>query len=138
TTGITKHLGVETKSHLFAMDDGLMTNAIWLRPIGAPDAAPATIVLDDKGKAATSTVVTDRLNRGEQVLAADLPFHGDAWRGEGTWMFEQMIYTTGGRPLGIEAAHLMELAHWLKRQGAPRVRLESSGKRNQVVVLVVA
>ena len=138
TTGITKHGGIETKSHLFAMADGLMTNGVWLRPIGAAASAPATIILDDKGKMATSESVTDRLNRGEQVLAADLPFHGDAWKGDSTWLFEQMINTTGARPLGIEAAHLIELAGWLKQQGAPRVRLESSGMRNQVVALVAA
>jgi hypothetical protein len=123
---------------MFAMADGLMTNGLWLRPIGAPDTAPATIVLNDKGKGAASEVVTDRLNRGEQVLAADLPFQGDSWKAETTWLFEQMINTTGARPLGIEAAHLIELARWLKQQGAPGVRLDATGMRNQVVVLVAA
>src|SRR5579863_1167327 len=138
TTGISKHVGVETKAHLWAMNDGLMTNGVWLRPIGAPDTAPATIILDDKGKAATSEPVAERLYRGEQVVDADLPFHGDAWKQDSTWLFEQMIVTTGARPLGIEAAHLIELAYWLKRQGAPRVRLETSGIRNQVVALIAA
>ena len=138
TTGVSKHGGIETKSHLFAMSDGLMTNGLWLRPIGALDTAAATIVLDDKGKGAASEVVTDRLNRGEQVLAADLPFQGDAWKDENTWLLEQMINTTGARPLGIEAAHLIEVARWLKQQGAPSVRLDASGMRNQVVVLIAA
>jgi hypothetical protein len=138
TTGITKHGGIETKAHLLAMSDGLMTNGVWLRPIGAPDTAPATIILDDKGKVATSEPVAERLYRGEQVLAADLPFQGDAWKQDSTWLFEQMIVTIGARPLGIEAAHLIELANWLKRQGAPRVRLETSGMRNQVVGLIAA
>src|SRR5579871_723341 len=138
TTGISKHGGVETKSHLFAMADGLMTNALWLRPIGASDTVAATIVLDDKGKSATSEPVTDRLNRGEQVLAADLPFHGDAWRDDSTWLLEQMIVTTGTRPLGIEVAHLVEIARWLKQHGAPQVRIEASGMRNQAVSLVAA
>jgi len=138
TTGISKHGGIETKAHLFAMTDGLTTNAIWLRPIGAADTAPATIVIDDKGKSATSEPVTERLTRGEQVLAADLPFHGDAWKDDSTWLFEQMINTTGTRPLGIETAHLIELARWLKRQGAPSVRLESSGMRSQVAALVAS
>src|SRR5260370_37245085 len=109
------------------MADGLTSNAIWLKPIGAQDTASATIVLDDKGKRATADSVADRLNRGDMVLALDLPFHGDAWHGDGTWMFEQFLYTTGDRPLGIEAAHLIELANWMKRQGAVHVRLETSG-----------
>jgi len=138
TTGINKHGGIETKAHLLAMNDGLMTNGVWLRPIGAPDSARATIILDDKGKAATSEPVAERLYRGEQVLAADLPFQGDAWKQDSTWLFEQMIVTTGARPLGIEAAHLIELANWMKHRGAPKVRLETSGIRNQVVALVAA
>jgi hypothetical protein len=71
------------------------------------------------------------------VLALDLPFHGDAWNH--AWMFEQILYTTGDRPLGIEAAHLIELANWMKRRnGSGKVRLESSGMRNQVVALVAS
>jgi len=138
TTGISKHLGVESKSHLFVMADGLSSNAIWLKAIGAPDTAPATIVLDDKGKGASAAPVANRLNRGEQVLALDLPFHGDAWHQDGTWLFGQMLYTIGDRPLGIEVAHLIELANWLKRRGATSMRLESSGMRNQVVALVAS
>jgi hypothetical protein len=138
TIGVSKHGGIETKAHLFAMADGLTTTGIWLRPIGALDSAPATIILDDKGKADTSVAVTDRVNRGEQVLAADLPFYGDAWKDESTWLFEQIIDATGARPLGIEAAHLVELAHWLKQQGAPKVRLEASGIRSQLAALVAA
>jgi hypothetical protein len=72
------------------------------------------------------------------VLAADLPFQGDTWKQESTSLFEQMIVTTGARPLGIEAAHLIELANWLKRRGASGVRLETSGMRNQVVGLLAA
>jgi hypothetical protein len=49
-----------------------------------------------------------------------------------------MINTTGARPLGIEAAHLIELAQWLKRQGATRVRLETNGPRTQVAALIAA
>ncbi len=136
TTGITKHGGVESKSHLFAMADGLTSNAIWLRAIGAPDTAVATIILNDKGKRASAVAVTNRVNRGEQVLALDLPFQGDAWDQEGTWSLGQMLYATGDRPLGVEVAHLIELSHWLKRRGAGQVRVETTGIRNQVVALV--
>jgi hypothetical protein len=49
-----------------------------------------------------------------------------------------MIYTTGDRPLGIEAAHLIGIANWLKQRGAASVRVEASGMRNQVVTMVAA
>jgi len=71
-------------------------------------------------------------------MALDLPFHGDAWKQEGTWLFGQMLYTTGDRPLGIEAAHLIEVAKWLKHRGATKVRVEADGMRNQVAALVAA
>jgi hypothetical protein len=137
TTGITKHLGVETQTHLFAMS-GLMSSAIWLKPIGGSDNAIATIILDDKGKGITAFPVADRLNRGEQVVAVDLPFQGASWKQEESYLFEQMIYTTGDRPLGIEAAHLIGIANWLKQRGAASVRVEASGMRNQVVTMVAA
>jgi hypothetical protein len=138
TIGITKHHGVETRAHLFAMADGLITDAVWLKPIDSTEKIPATIVLDDNGREATAEPVIDRINRGEQVVSADLPFYGQPWKNDSTWLFEQMINTTGARPLGIEVAHLIELAHWLKRTGSPRIRLESSGRRTQVVALVAA
>ena len=120
TVGITKHHGVETRAHLFAMADGLVTDAVWLQPIDASGKIPATIVLDDNGREATAEPVTDRIDRGEQVVAADLPFYGRPWKDDSTWLLEQMINTTGGRPLGIEVAHLIELAQWLKRSGSPK------------------
>jgi hypothetical protein len=50
-----------------------------------------------------------------------------------------MLYTIGDRPLGVEAAHLIAIANWLKQRAAvPAVRLETSGIRNQVVALVAS
>ena len=57
---------------------------------------------------------------------------------EPTWLMEQNLYATGDRPLGIEVAHLIALANWLKHQGAGQIRLESTGIRNQVVALVAS
>ena len=138
TTGISKHGGVETKSHLFSMAGGLPATAIWLKPIGIANTAPATIILDDKGRGAASVPVTDRLSRSEQVLALDLSFQGEAWIHGDTWLLEQMLNTTGDRPLGVEAAQLIAIANWWKHHGAPKVRLETGGIRSQVVALVAS
>jgi hypothetical protein len=143
-TAVTKHLGVETKARMFTMEDGMASNGIWLKAIGIPDTAPATIVLNDLGKGSSAVQAADSLNRGEQVLAVDLPFTGDAWHQNTTWMFEptwlleQNLYATGDRPLGIEVAHLIALANWMKHQGSGQVRLETMGIRNQVVALVAS
>jgi hypothetical protein len=143
-SSVTKHLGVETKARLFAMQDGMSSNGIWLKAIGVPDTAPATIVLNDQGRNSSAVQVADSLNRSEQVLAVDLPFTGDAWHQDTPWMFEptwlleQNLYATGDRPLGIEVAHLIALGNWMRRQGAAKVRVETTGIRNQVVALVAS
>ena len=134
TTGVTKHAGVETRSHLFTAGDGLTSSAVWLKPIGAPDTAPLTIVLDDRGKQAASVRVAEALNRGGQVLALDLPFYGAAWP-DRAWEHQQILNTIGERPLGIEAAHLIAIVLRMKQ---PEVNIATWGIRSQVAALVAA
>jgi hypothetical protein len=80
------------------------------------------------------------VNRGEHVLTVDLPFSGDA--SPPPYVRDQlalMLATVGERAIAVEAAQLTALAEWMKQSsGASRVRLESSGIRSQVVVLVAA
>jgi dienelactone hydrolase len=139
TTAISKHLGIESKSHLLSMGDGLSATAVWLKPIGAPDNAPVTIVLDDKGKAAAGEQIAGRLNRGDQVLAVDLAFLGDAWKQEGVPDLLELVAGLGERPIGVETAQLIEIAKWMKKRAHDAtVRLESSGIRTQVVSLLAS
>jgi dienelactone hydrolase len=137
TTAISKHLGIESKSHLISLDNGLSATAVWFKPIGASNNVPATIILDDKGKAASAANIADRLNRGEQVLAIDLPFIGEAWKGDATSELLQLVSGTGARPLGEETAALVQIVSWVEDQAhAQKVRIESSGMRSQVVSMI--
>lgn len=139
TTAISKHLGIESKSHLISLDNGLSATAVWFKPIGGSNNVPATIVLDDKGKAASAANIADRLNRGEQVLAIDLPFVGEAWKGEATSDLLQLVSGAGARPLGEETAALVQIVRWMENQAhAQKVRIESSGMRSQVVSLTAS
>jgi hypothetical protein len=139
TVAITKHGGVETKSHLFAMEGGLNASGVWLKAIEAPENAPITIVMDDRGRADAAGEVSDRVNRGEQVLALDLTFSGDAWKQPAAWQLQQMIYGQGERPLGIRVAQLLALAQWMgERAGGGQPRLEARGIRSQVTALLAA
>lgn len=139
TTAISKHLGIESKSHLFTMADGLTATAVWLKPIAAPDTVPVTIILDDKGKAAPADRIADRLNRGEQVLAVDLAFTGDAWKADTVPDLQQLVSATGERPIGIETSELIEIVRFMgNRAHQPKVRLESNGIRSQVVCLLAS
>ena len=137
---ITKHMGVETKSFLFLLSNGLTANGVWLRGIGVGDHAPVTVILNDGGKKAAGGEVADRVNRGEQVLALDLLFMGDAWGKEpGADDYTQIMHGVGDRPLGLQAAQLIEVSRWAReRAGVDNLRLEITGMRNQVAGLVAA
>lgn len=139
TIAITKHGGVESRSHIFAMKPGLSASGVWLKPIAAPPDSPITIVLDDRGQAESSAVVADRINRGEQVLALDLAFTGSAWKHEDNGSLQQVIATQGERPLGIRVGQLLEVAKWLReRSNGAQVRIETNGIRSQVAALTAA
>ena len=140
TVANTKNQGVETKSYLFQMKNGLSADAVWAKAIASPETAPATIVLNDKGNSASNETVSDRINRGEQVLALDLIFTGRAWQGKTLpYWYEQILHGLGDRPLGLEVAQLVELTRWLaSRSATPRVRIEATGMRNQVTAETAA
>jgi dienelactone hydrolase len=139
TVANTKNKGVETKSYLFSFENGLSASAVWAKSIAVPDDAPVTIVVHDGGKKAAAVEVSDRVNRGEQVLVVDLVFMGEAWSKTGSAAYQQIFHGTGDRPLGLEAAQLAAITRWMCAQsGTPKARLESRGIRNQVVSLVAS
>ena len=160
TVANSKNKGVETKSYIFQMTlqpatgsregdrpmgGALSANAVWLKGIVTPPNAPATIVLNDKGRKAAATEVSDRVNHDEQVLALDLLFTGDAWKNASKWQdndpdsLAEVLDGIGDRPLGLEAAQLIEIAHWFRTHaGVPKVRIEATGIRNQVIASVAA
>jgi hypothetical protein len=136
----TKNKGVETRSFRFAFRNGLSATGVWVKAIATPYGSAATIVIDDQGRKTTAEQVSERVNRGEQVLAIDLPFTGDAApKPYDREQFALMLATVGERAIAVQAAQLAALAEWLKQSfGAPNVRIESRGIRSQVVTLVAA
>jgi dienelactone hydrolase len=139
TVAISKNKGLESKTYLFRMDNGLSASGVWLHSISSPNDGGATILLDDSGKKGTAVPAADRVNRGEQVLAADLAFTGEPWRDPEAWGFEQILHATGDRAIGLEAAQLIEMARWLRSNtGRKQVRVETSGIRTQSIALIAA
>jgi hypothetical protein len=140
---VSKSRGLETRGYRFDFQNGLGATGVWLRAITASPSAAVTIVLNDEGKKASQVEVSDRVNRGEEVLAADLLFTGDSappssfrgGKGLGSAAYTQMIATAGERAIGLEAAQLIALAHWFARG---KVRVEANGIRSQVTALVAA
>jgi dienelactone hydrolase len=137
--GSTKHSGLETISYRFQFSNGLTATAVRLKALTTPDSAPVTIILNDKGKKASAAEVSQRVNRGEIVLAADLLFIGDMAPASrpGPGGYAQLLATFGERALSLEAAQLVTLSRWLSERSQTRtVRLESTGIRSQVLSLV--
>jgi hypothetical protein len=136
---------VESLSYRFEMSNELSATGVWLKEIPTPEAAPMTLVLNDKGVHAAAAEMWDRLpevanrmQRGEQVLVLDILFTGDAAPNSPS-RFTNMLNAAGERPLGMEAAQLIALARWAQIYWqAPRVRLEATGMRSQVAALVAS
>src|SRR5208337_2969514 len=99
-----------------------------------------TLVLNDKGRKAAGEAVSDRVNRGEQVLALDVVFNGETVpQSPDPTDYELITASMGDRPLGLEVSQLIGAAKLLAlTSGQPRLRLEASGTRSQVVALVAA
>jgi len=137
-TNNSKRLGLETLSYRFDFSNGLSATGIWLKAISAPSDGPVTIVLADEGYKAAAEVVSERVNRGEQVLALDLLFNG-ATAPENPADWEMLVATTGNRPLGLEAAQLLAVAAWLRtNQGRRGINVVTEGIRNQVIAVTSA
>ncbi|HEU0139076.1 MAG TPA: hypothetical protein VFQ79_05180 [Bryobacteraceae bacterium] len=138
--GNTHQRGLETRSYRFEFDNGLSASAVWLQALSAPQEGPATIVLNDDGRKAAGGEVSDRVNRGERVLALDPLFVGDAQpQATGLRTFGQLLAATGDRALGIEAAQVASTGRWIRESGSAKMlRIETSGIRSQVIALVAA
>ena len=136
----TKDKGLETLSYRLDFSNGLGALGVWLKGITAPSNAPATLVLSDKGRKAAGEAVSDRVNRGEQVLALDVIFNGETVpQSPDPTDYELIVASMGDRPLGLEVGQLIGAARWLAQtSGQAHVRLEAAGLRSQVVALAAA
>lgn len=136
----SKQMGVESLDYRFDFSDGLSATGTWLQAIAVPGSPPATIILADHGRRAASELVSDRVNRGEQVLALDLIMNGEM-RPEkpDSSDYDYLMDVVGVRPLGLEVAQLIATAQWLARtSGIRQLRVETIGIRNQVIALTAS
>ncbi|HYM11309.1 MAG TPA: acetylxylan esterase [Bryobacterales bacterium] len=137
--------GLKTIGYRFDFNNGLSATGAWLETVAesGPQAnlhAPWTIILNDAGKKAAGTEVSDGVNRGEQVLAVDPILIGDGATPQYSYpVFDRMLASLGERSLGLEATQLVAIARWIgKTSGQPKGRLEANGPRTQTTALVAA
>jgi Prolyl oligopeptidase family len=146
----TRESGLETYSYRFEFSNGLSATSVLFRSTTAPETAPTTIIVSDQGMASTINDVGNDVDRGQQVLVLDPLFFGENTPGTdpGTSAYAQLLNTVGERPLGLEAAQITAVAHWLSKgldrpssEGNPvasRVRLITIGFRSQTVAMTAA
>lgn len=136
----TKRMAMRTLSYRFDLSNALSATGVWLKANDAGENAPATIVLNDKGYAAAGEAVSQRVNRGEQVLALDLIFNGFTRpQMPDTTDWETLTATSGDRALGLEVAQLIGVARWFRENNADRkIHLETEGIRSGVIAEMAA
>ena len=134
----TKGKGVETKTYRFELSDGLSVTGVWVKAITNAQSAPPVIVLHDGGRKLAEPAIAAHVNRGEQVLALDLLFTGDSSpRPNVRWLYAILLAAAGDRPIGMEAAQLVGVAHWFAGAAtAQQVRLDITGMRSQVTGMI--
>jgi hypothetical protein len=143
-----KEKGLESIAYRFQLSDTLSATGVCVRQIPTATNAPITIVLDDQGKQVaitesthTGPVVSDLLERGNQVLVLNLLFTpiSSKARPQMAWSYSQLLSALGDRHLRIEAAQLIGITEWaLSVSGSKRVDVVSYGIRDQVVALVAS
>jgi hypothetical protein len=127
-------------SYQFAFSNGLSATGVLLQETSVPQHQPAIIVLNDSGYQGAAQVVSEHVDRGEQVLALNLLFDGPEAPGyPDTADWAMLADASGARPLGLEVAQLIGVAGWVRAtRGVGQVQLETDGIRSQVVALAAA
>ncbi|MFN0171436.1 MAG: alpha/beta hydrolase family protein [Bryobacteraceae bacterium] len=129
--------GLESVGYRLDFDNGLSATAVWFRALTTPRDAPMVFVLHDAGKKEAAALVSDRVNRGEQVVAFDPIFSGDADTPKFSYPnLDRMLNCVGERSAGLRAAQLAGAIEWFTTEKRPaRVRIDSTGPRTEISVV---
>lgn len=136
----SKGMDFQGLSYRFGISNGLSATGVWLKQDHSPAAEPVTIVLDDRGFKAAGQEVFQSLTSGHDVLALDVLFNGSSKPeapDSSDWVL--LVDSSGDRSLGLQAAQLVAVAHWLRStKGNTQIQVETNGIRSQVIALVAA
>lgn len=153
----THEKGLESHAYRFEFSNGLSATGVLFRSLTTPENAPTTILISDSGMASTGDEVGNDVDRGQRVLVFDPLFFGENVPGSvdrpGISNSAQLLNSIGERPLGLEAAQISAVVHWLAQgldhgsatprsgEGAPGepaapVRIATTGPRSESGVLV--
>jgi len=155
----THEKGLESHGYRFEFSNGLSATGVLFRSITAPENGPTEVLISDSGMASTADEVGNDVDRGQRVLVLDPLFFGENIPGTKERPYvsnlAQMLNTIGERPLGLEAAQVAAIVHWLSERldhgsatpnsgGAVAsvavfpVRIATSGPRSETVAMVAS
>ena len=157
----THEKGLESVGYRFEFSNGLSATGVLFRSITAPETAPITVILSDKGMPSTIDDVANDVDRGQRVLVLDPLFFGENTPAEppknnpDIEAYAQLLNSIGQRPLGLEAAQINGVVAWLSKDldhGSPTpqrgaanagiavrpVRIVTTGLRSETVAMVAA
>ncbi len=114
----THERGMESRGYRFEFSNGLSATGVLLASLNRPQNGGTTLLISDKGRAAMAVAAADAVDRGRRVLVFEPLFFGENLPGTAkhsrTTSYAQMLNTIGMRPLGIEAAQIAAVTHWLQ------------------------
>ena len=136
----SRGMDFQSLSYRFDLSSTISAYGMWFKEDHSPAAEPVTVVLNDDGYKAAGQQVYDNLSSGHDVLALDLLFTGAARPdASGSAAWQLLVESSGERCLGLEAAQLLSVVHWLHDEGGARdVQVQTKGIRSQVVALIAA
>jgi dienelactone hydrolase len=153
----THERGLESRGYQFEFSDGLSAPGVLLQSAARPQNGGTTLLISDSGRASMLAEAANDVSRGQRVLVFDPLLFGENIPGTGDdpSSLAQMLNTVGARPLGLAAAQVAAIAHWLQADsvdgsstpGARSVnpnralaplRVVTNGPRGETVAIVSA
>jgi hypothetical protein len=153
--------GLDSRGYRFEFSNGLSAPGVLLESASRPQNGGTTLLLSDSGRASMTVEAANDINRGQRVLVFEPLLFGEntpSATGENAGS-AQMLNTVGERPLGLDAAQIAAIAHWLQEDsiegsatpgagpGASRMpanravaplRVVTNGPRSETVAVVSA
>lgn len=114
----THEKDLESRGYRFEFSNGLSASGVLLESTKRPPNGGTTLLISDSGRASMAVEAGDDIDRGQRVLVFDPVLFGDSVPGTADHPYisnlSQMLNTVGERPLGLEAAQIAAIAHWLQ------------------------
>jgi hypothetical protein len=127
--------GVQVNFWRLKIGDAWTVPAVELVP---ENASGTTLLVSDKGRAASTEKVAALLAEKQRVVAIDPFYFGESQIKPKAELYGLMVAAVGERPLGVQASQIRAVARMLHGQEAKPVKVVALGRRTGLGALVAA